>query len=202
MKTTSTHRESATRESIISEAIDLAKEEGWKKVTVRAIAARLGYQPPLLYQFFDNKDHLIQTILENGFEKLVASLVEARTSQDDPEAKLLAIAKARFRFATEHAALHSLMFKTDTPTWFRETVFSGMCQTREVVTSLIQEISGREDECLDLVTNFISLIKGYTFFATELPPDLCRSHFFGIKKPEEALAEAMTRFINSIQPNE
>lgn len=112
------------------------------------------------------------------------------------------MAKARFRFAIEHAALHSLMFKTDSPNWFRETVFSGMCQTREIVTSLIQEISGREDECLDLITNFISLIKGYTFFATELPTELCKSHFFGTKSPEEALAEAMTRFINSIQPNE
>jgi AcrR family transcriptional regulator len=202
LKPISPHRESATRESIISEAIDLAKEEGWKKVTVRAISSRLGYQPPVLYQFFDNKDHLIQTILENGFETLTTSLMEARSSQNDPESKLLAMAKARFRFAIEHASLHSLMFKTDSPNWFRETVFSGMCQTREILTTLIQEISGREDECLDLVTNFISLIKGYTFFATELPTELCKSHFFGTKSPEEALAEAMTRFINSIQPNE
>lgn len=202
MKPSITQRESATREGIISEALNLAKEEGWKKVTVRAIAARLDYKPPVLYQFFDNKDHLIQTILENGFETLSTSLLEARMSQDNPEEKLLAMAKARFRFATEHAALHSLMFTTDNPAWFRKTVFSGMCQTREIVTSLIQEISGRADQCLDLVTNFISLIKGYTFFATELPADLAKSQFFGLKTPEEALAEAMTRFINSIQPNE
>jgi AcrR family transcriptional regulator len=199
----STHtRESVSKEKLISEAIALAKEVGWKKVTVRAITDRLNYKPPVLYQFFDNKDHLIQTILETGFETLNTSLKEARTSEADADGKLLAMARARFRFATDHPAMHSLMFTTDTPNWFRETVFTGMCQTREIVTSLIQEISGREDQCLDLVTNFISLIKGYTFFATELPADLAKSQFFGLKTPDEALAEAMKRFINSIQPNE
>ena len=202
MKPRTTHRESATRESILAEAIALAKEEGWKKVTVRSITERLEYKPPVLYQFFDSKDHLIQTILESGFEVLSTSMKEARMTAKEPKDQLLAMAQARFRFALEHAALHSLMFTTDNPAWFRKTVFSGMCQNRNNVTALIQEISGREDECLDLVTNFISLIKGYTFFATELPSDLAKSHFFGTKTPEEALAEAMTRFINSIQPNE
>jgi len=202
LKATTTPRESATRESILAEAIALAKEEGWKKVTVRAITERLNYKPPVLYQFFDNKDHLIQTILENGFEILATSMKEARMSAKEPKDQLLAMAQARFRFATEHAALHSLMFTTDNPAWFRKTVFSGMCQNRDSVTTLIQEISGRKDECLDLVTNFISLIKGYTFFATELPIELAKSHFFGAQNPEEALAEAMKRFIKSIQPNE
>ncbi len=202
MKTAPTHRESATRESILAEAIALAKEEGWKKVTVRAITERLNYKPPVLYQFFDNKDHLIQTILENGFEILSTSMKEARMSAEEPKDQLLAMAQARFRFATEHVALHSLMFTTDNPAWFKKTVFSGMCQNREIVKTLLQEISGRNDECLDLVTNFISLIKGYTFFATELPVELAKSHFFGAQCPEEALAEAIKRFIKSIQPNE
>ena len=202
MKTTTTHRESATRESILAEAIALAKEEGWKKVTVRAITDRLDYKPPVLYQFFDNKDHLIQTILESGFEVLSTSMKEARMSAEEPEEQLLAMAQARFRFATEHAALHSLMFTTDNPAWFKKTVFSGMCQNRDIVKTLLQDISGRNDDCLDLITNFISLIKGYTFFATELPVELAKSHFFGSQCPEVALAGAMTRFIKSIRPNE
>ncbi|MEM9052952.1 MAG: helix-turn-helix domain-containing protein, partial [Bacteroidota bacterium] len=66
MKNLITKRESATREGIIAEALSLASEEGWKKVTVRAIASRLGYQPPVLYQFFKNKDDLIRSILLEG----------------------------------------------------------------------------------------------------------------------------------------
>lgn len=202
MKTLITKRESATREGIIAEALALAAEEGWKKVTVRAIASRLGYQPPVLYQFFKNKDDLIRSILLEGFEKLTETMTSAKESAGDAEQKLLEMTRARFRFAVDHAALHSLMFTTNNPTWFKETVFSGMCQNRENVASIIREISGRSDDCLDLVTNFISIIKGYTFFATELPPHLSATQFFGDQEPEEALAEAMKKFIKSIRTHD
>lgn len=127
---------------------------------------------------------------------------EAQLSAMAPEEQLLAMARARFRFAIDHLALHSLMFKTDSPTWFRNTVFTGLDHTHETLTKLVRKISGREDACLDLVTNFISLIKGYTFFATQMPSDLSEQRFFGSQNPEDALAEAMHRFITSIRPHE
>jgi len=194
-----TKRPSPSREKIIAEAVSLAAAEGWKKVTVRAIASRLNYKPPVLYQFFDNKDHLIRTILESGFQTLKDLMEEAENRSDDPEEKLVNIALARFRFAKDHAALHSLMFTTDSPKWFRETVLTGMCQTRDIVSNLLKEISGRTDDCLDLITNFISIIKGYSFFATELPSEHSQKQFFGEKNPEEELRKAMIRFLKSIR---
>ena len=175
---------------------------GFRKTSMDDIARAAGMSRPALYQFFKNKDDLIRSILLEGFEKLSETMTSAKESAGDAEQKLLEMTRARFRFAVDHAALHSLMFTTNNPTWFKETVFSGMCQNRENVASIIREISGRTDECLDLVTNFISIIKGYTFFATELPPHLSASQFFGDQEPEEALAEAMKKFIKSIRTHD
>ncbi len=200
MESNQSHRTTVSRERIISEAIDLAREQGWSKVTVRAIAGRLNYKPPVLYQYFENKDALTRSIVERGFDLLHYSVVEAVEAETSSDEKLLALAVARFRFAKENEAMHSLMFATDSPEWFKKTVFDGMCKGREIAKRLMKEIACREDECMDLITNFIALIKGYTFFATQLPPDLARERFFGDTDAEEALREAMTRFITSIKP--
>jgi AcrR family transcriptional regulator len=197
---TTINRDPASPDVIISEAIALAEEKSWKKVTVRAISKRMGHQPTVLYQFFKNKDHLIKSILEKGFHMLNKSLTEARKRSRGAERKLMAIAVARYRFALDHGVLHSLMFSTNTPVWFQETVVDGLCQTKITVITLLQDISEREDECLDLLTNYISIYKGYTFFATELPTALAEEHFFQSETPEESLVLAMKRFLKSIRP--
>jgi hypothetical protein len=86
--------------------------------------------------------------------------------------------------------------------WFQEIVLSGTFQTKVMISTLLQEISMREDDCLDLITNYISIIKGYTFFATELPCEHTNEHFFGNEAPVEALTRAIERFLKSIRPNE
>jgi AcrR family transcriptional regulator len=202
MSASQIQRKPASRDTIISEALNLAEEEGWNSVTVRAISNRLGYAPPVLYSFFKNKDHLIKHILHSGFELLNARMRNALDRKKTAEAQLLELSTERFAFAMDEPAIHALMFATSWPTWHRDEVFSGMCQIRNMVQSLVQEISGREDDCMDLITNFIAIMKGYTYFATELPRDIGNQNFFGSDKPEQALKNAMTRFIYSIKQND
>ncbi|MCA1763903.1 MAG: TetR/AcrR family transcriptional regulator [Flavobacteriales bacterium] len=192
-------RKTATKEVILQKAIELGSEDGWHKLTVRNLAERLHYAPPVLYQFFEGKDHLETEILKYGFDLLRKKLIDAAETQQSPEEKLLALALARFDFAIEHHALHSLMFSSGKPVWFKKCAMEGMLQTKEQVTELLIEISGRTTPVHDLISNFIALIKGYTFFATEMPDDKSCAHFFGQMQPKQAFEMAMKRFIASIQ---
>ncbi len=194
-----TSRPSATAAQIKEVAIELAREDGWNKLTVRALADKMGYTPPILYQHFQNKDHLLSEIIAEGFEQLYASVKAAANETASPSEALVAVARARFRFAERHNALHSLMFATGCPCWQREATFKGMMQAGALITELLQSISGRTDDCHDLKTNVVALIKGYTYFATEMPDDAASRQFFPDLKPEDALAQAMERFIISIQ---
>lgn len=200
MKTTkSQSRTSATAAQIKEVAIELAREDGWNKLTVRALAEKLGYTPPILYQYFENKDHLLQEIMAEGFEQLYAAVQSAAENAVSPAEALVAVARARFQFAVRHNALHSLMFATGCPCWQREATFKGMLQAGALIKELLKAISGRSDDCHDLKTNVVALVKGYTYFATEMPDDEACQHFFPDLKPEDALAQAMERFILSIQ---
>lgn len=192
-------KRTASPEIIRNEAIALAETEGWNKLTVRALAARIGYQPPILYQHFKSKDHLLKAIMDEGFDQLIHAMHAAALSGKNPGEALINVAIARFNFALENKTLHSLMFGSGGPCWQRETTYAGMCQAESLVSGLLKQITGRKDDCSDLVTNFVALIKGYTYFATEMPEDGACRNFFPNKTPASALSDAMKRFIYSIQ---
>src|SRR6056297_907795 len=161
-------RKTANREIILEKAIELGRDDGWHKLTVRNLAQRLNYAPPVLYQYFEGKDHLEKEILKYGFDLLRAKLFEAADEKQSMEDKLLALALARFDFALEHESLHSFVFSSGKPAWFKKCTVDGMLQTKTHVSDLLCRISGRKEPVYDLISNFIALIKGYTFFATEM----------------------------------
>lgn len=196
------NRKYTSAEAIMSEAISLGEEKGWKKVTMGTLEDKLGDQKAELHKFFKNKEALLRNLLANGFDMLTTDLNEARMSKRGASNKLLAMALARLKFAKENRAMHSLMFSTDSPRWFQKIVIDGMLQSKINVITLLKEISGRDDECIDLLSNFVAIVKGYTFMATELPTEITKDEFFVELTPEKSLEEAMKRFIKSIKPDE
>jgi len=198
-------KRSASREIIRKEALLLAEEFGWEKLTVRALSDRIGYAPPILYRYYDNKAHLLNDLVAMGFDRLNASMERAAESLGTPGEKLVRAARARFKFAVKYKALHSLMFGAGGPCRRFESGLN-ICRAEALVTSLLCRIaSGNTSKahCKSghaLLVNFIALIKGYTYFAAEMPAPSARAAFFGPLNPEDALAKAMERFISSIQP--
>lgn len=195
-------REVANRQLILETAINLGIEEGWQKLTVRNLAARLKYAPPVLYQFFKNKEDLTKAIVKYGFEELSQSLNSALESQTAAADKLFEFAKARYHFATRHKALHALMFSPGTPEWHRKVLSKNIQTTHKTVHGLLQSLTGRSDSCNDLVLNFVCIIKGYTFFTNEIYPTKHKKEIIGELDPVVEFEGAMTRFIKSILENE
>ena len=96
------------RQSMLRQARALAAEAGWDAVTMRAVAARVGLNPPALYeQFAGGKADLLAAVAIEGFGELADALEQATTDQNQP---LLAIAEGYWRFASDKPALYELMF--------------------------------------------------------------------------------------------
>ena len=54
----------STKESLIQAAIDLFSEKGFNEATVREITGRAGFRESVVYNHFENKSDLIETILD------------------------------------------------------------------------------------------------------------------------------------------
>ncbi len=192
-------KRSISRKEIVNEALLLAAAHGWHKLTVRELATRLSYAPPVLYEHFQNKDHLLHTIMVEGFEMMSLQMQNAMAHASDPREKLELLGLERFKFATENPALHTLMFATNCSCGQQELIINGMCSAKNTLGTLLQSISGRTDDCADLVTNFMALVRGYTYMSIELPTHLSHARFFDKVAPAQALSEAILRFIKSIE---
>jgi AcrR family transcriptional regulator len=97
------------RQSILLAAREIATEEGWQAVTTRKVAERIEYNQSTIYEYFENKEAILLTLLRYGYEQLVEVIQAAFTSTDDPEARLLAMSEAYWDFAFRSPELYQVM---------------------------------------------------------------------------------------------
>ncbi len=98
------------RGGIVAAAREIASTEGWQAVTIRKIAARIEYSPPVIYEYFDSKEHLLLELMRMGYAGQLEAIEKARDASDDPEEALLAMSRAWCRFAFESPDLYQVMY--------------------------------------------------------------------------------------------
>ncbi len=103
------------RLKIFDAALSIAKAEGWSNVTIRKIADKIEYTPPIIYEHFNSKEDLFKEIVYNGFEQINNTFLEARKKEKDAKKLIKTISIGQFDFAFKNRELFSLMFSTERP---------------------------------------------------------------------------------------
>ncbi len=98
------------RGSILSAAREIASEEGWGAVTIRKIAGRIEYSPPMLYGYFDSKEDILLELVRMGYAGQLEAIERARDAARDPEEALIEMSRAWCRFAFEAPDLYQVMY--------------------------------------------------------------------------------------------
>ncbi len=98
------------KDTIVSAAKDIALQEGWHAVTVRKIAEKIEYTPPIIYQYFKDKNELFNEIKREGYQKLLAYYKRILIDSKDATEILTNLALAYWDFAWENPELYKLMY--------------------------------------------------------------------------------------------
>ena len=101
------------RQAILEATRQLARREGWTKVSIRKIADIVQYTPPLIYEHFKNKEAVLIELEAIGFRLLRQALDEARQRSPDPALQLVALSEAYWEWAFSHAELYQVMFNLE-----------------------------------------------------------------------------------------
>lgn len=97
----------AGREEILSAARAIGVCEGWKALTIRSVAQKLGYASPLLYEHFRDKEDLLTQIAVDALRQLEAKLIERPSS--DPRTTVASMTERYWTFMLEHTQLYRLV---------------------------------------------------------------------------------------------
>lgn len=97
------------RKAILAAARALVRQ-GHEDVSLRAVAARAGFSPASLYEYFDGKDALLGAVAEEASARLRKSLEQAIGAAPDPRSALVELGIAYVRFAKKHREDFLLLF--------------------------------------------------------------------------------------------
>ena len=104
------HRAEARR-SILDATEALLIEHGLEAFSIRRLAHRSGYSAPTIYHHFRDKDGLIDALLQERFQGLIAAVKHADDSED-PADSLRRVALAFLEFALTNPTFYRLSDST------------------------------------------------------------------------------------------
>jgi AcrR family transcriptional regulator len=97
------------KQAILDAAREIAANEGWQAVTIRKVAERIEYSPPMIYEHFANKEAILIELMREGFRLLLAEIHAGDAPAASAKARLLALANAYWAFAWEYPELYQVM---------------------------------------------------------------------------------------------
>lgn len=102
-----------TRTGIMLTAKDIARREGWQAVSIRKIADAIEYSAPIVYEYFDSKDVLLNEIRNEGFRHLHLEYDRILKLYRDPEKRLYEISLIQWEFSRQHPEIYQVMYNLD-----------------------------------------------------------------------------------------
>jgi len=97
--------------AIVDAARRVAETEGWSAVTVRRLAAEIGFSQPILYRSFPGgRDEIVERVMIEGFAAMADELADPVGEGD----RLAHVVHTYLAFAQTHPALYEAMFEART----------------------------------------------------------------------------------------
>lgn len=104
-----------TELAILEAARDLLAEHGLDGLSMRAVGARVGLSATAIYNYFENKQDLVERVVVSGFRRFEEYLRNAieRLPRGSPD-RLYALGEAYIRFALENVEYFKVLFTLTT----------------------------------------------------------------------------------------
>ncbi len=99
----------ALRSAILTAARKLAAEQGWTAVSIRKIAEQIEYSPPMIYEYFADKDSLLWALNDVGYHELQARLQPVIDAAQTAETALREMSGEYWDYAHQHPEMFRVM---------------------------------------------------------------------------------------------
>ena len=76
------------RSIILETARDIIAQEGIKGLSIRKITNAIEYSPAIIYHYFKDKNEIVETIVEEGYKRILNSLTTINRNEKEPEKEI------------------------------------------------------------------------------------------------------------------
>ncbi|GAB4045109.1 TetR/AcrR family transcriptional regulator [Spirosoma litoris] len=184
-----------TRSGIVKTAKSIARREGWQAVSIRKIADAIEYSAPIVYEYFDSKDVLLDEIRNEGFRHLYKEYDRILSLYRDPEKRLYEISLVQWQFARENPEIYQVMYNLDgayctIPVYQSETMQAVSAIVCKTIFSFIPKA---EESIKRLYYQWWSISHGMIAMAMLLKDEQ------PLDQSEQVYRETMRRFVRDLR---
>jgi AcrR family transcriptional regulator len=102
--------EQSLRDKILVTSRTLLFSDGYKAISMRKIAKKIGVSATSIYLHFENKDHLVHTLIEEAVEDLSTAIEQGAVNKSGPIDKFNAIVKSYVDFAMGNPEKYQMIY--------------------------------------------------------------------------------------------
>jgi AcrR family transcriptional regulator len=178
------------KQKILEAARKIASKEGWNALTIRKIAEEIEYTPPIVYEYFENKEDLIREIVFGGFNKLSEEFTVARKSETDPQKLIKRLSLIHWDFAFDNVEIYQLMFSLERPAPSEE-----MVENMNLIEGAFLSLLNDKKSLHEIILSWMCLMNGAISIMMRFPN---LPHKSG-KSSRDIFISMMDRFVGAIQ---
>ncbi len=129
------------RQKIIDTSRSLLLDDGYRGFSLRKVARKTDVSATSIYLYFDGKDDLIHTLIDESIQKLNTKLAETATRVEDSIKRLEALAWAYADFALQHPREYQIIYvvSSDEMTRYPKEKFREARKGYDLLTKTIEE---------------------------------------------------------------
>ena len=122
------HSKEELKELIFSSAKKIVAQKGYKELTARKLAAKVGYTPGTIYLFYKNIDDLVLHLNFESLGRLQSKIAQAVSTSKSSEKQIKLIASEYIKFSFDEHNFWELLFDYHykdpqaIPKWYQEKV--------------------------------------------------------------------------------
>ncbi len=153
----------SNRSNILEAALGIVKEDGWQALSMRKIADQIEYTAPMIYEYFVNKEAILNELARQGHLLLAKHVRQAKNEHIELDAQLEAMWISYWDFAFQERELYQLMFGVGTACCVGDKL-NGVESFGDIIASNIKQIMADKSPSDELVCRkyftFWSIIHG------------------------------------------
>jgi AcrR family transcriptional regulator len=130
------------REALLEAALDLIRQKGAAGFTFADAARMAGVSPAAPYRHFRDRDELLSSIAQRGFEQFETALTEAwDDGRPDTVTAFERVGRAYLNFARENPAYYSAMFESGIPVDMNPTLMAASERAFAIIRAAAERLA-------------------------------------------------------------
>jgi AcrR family transcriptional regulator len=192
-----TQEKKEMRQVILNAAKNIAAADGWQNVTIRKLCDHIHYTAPVVYQYFESKERLLQALRKESVLELGATIRSISTKEKDARKQLVQFGMAVWNFSIERPSQYQVMFNLQGVVCCIEGEVNPATEIHDLYQQAIRAINRKANKSqkylLFLLDYYTALIHGF------ISMNMVNKIKSGSEQSSAVFKDSLKHFVESIQ---